>query len=657
MGLLGDLLKGSGTVRGVVTFRSRPPGFEWVVVIGFMEAEPGSQPVRGLGNPFDQMNPKHTAGFMTMRTDGFELDLPAGHYHVVVHLRAAEFTAPDRMAVDPRVQIQWPLPGTIEVVKGQVKALNLKVDAYHPDQPAPASAHILSSPLDGPPSSHAEPPPPQPSAPSEPTWLLTWLPEGQMFARPDGEAMPRPEQPPEAVVAALGKAERTESTGSPQEALAAWTEAESAIESLRMAGHLLPLRASLGRARALLALRRTAEALDTLQVQISPGRCLRWLPTAMAVQLVTLLGEASTEAAQVERCCSLALMISSHLPQSAPEVERLGHLRESLTRMLAAHSADKALEVLERQGLAVESSAQQPDLYGLQCRIVLLRKMGRDPAALWLLTQTLQQLDAGHPRRAIFEKLRAQFPSAPASPRPEAELLSSAAVKRIQEGELGNRLMELVLTGNLPELTRLHAAGVSMDAPQPGMRTALMGAAHQGNAEIVRFLLSAGANVNARDEDARTALLHAADEGHAGVIRLLLQRGASVRAVDKGLQTPLHLACWQNHVDAMRELLRAGAPVDARDCTQRTPLMLAATEDVPESVMLLCQAGADVEAHDFGGNTPLMMAAMEGRSRVAQVLLSRGARASTTNRNGLTALQWAQSYEHEETARLLRVAG
>ena len=60
-----------------------------------------------------------------------------------------------------------------------------------------------------------------------------------MFARPDGEAMPRPEQPPEAVVAAIGKAERTESTGSPQEALAAWTEAESAIESLRMAGHLL----------------------------------------------------------------------------------------------------------------------------------------------------------------------------------------------------------------------------------------------------------------------------------------------------------------------------------------------------------------------------------------------------------------------------------
>ena len=113
--------------------------------------------MRGPGNPFDQMNPKHTAGFMTMRTDGFELELPAGHYHVVVHLRAAEFTAPDRMAVDPRVQLQWPLPGTIEVVKGQVKALNLKVDAYHPDQPAPASAHILSSPLDGPPASHAEP--------------------------------------------------------------------------------------------------------------------------------------------------------------------------------------------------------------------------------------------------------------------------------------------------------------------------------------------------------------------------------------------------------------------------------------------------------------------------------------------------------------------
>lgn len=488
-------------------------------------------------------------------------------------------------------------------------------------------------------------------------WLITWLPEGQMFARPDGTAsMPRTEPPPEAVVATLGKAERTESTGSPEAALAAWTEAESALESVRMAGHLLPLRAALGRARALLALRRTSEALDTLQVQISPGRCLRWLPTALAVQLVTLLGEASTEAVQVERCCSLALMISSHLPPDAPEVERLGRLRENLTRMLAAYSPDKALEVLERQSLAVESSSEQPDLYALQGRIVLLRKMGREAAALWLLTLTLQQLGAGHPQRAIFEKLRSQFPQTQAAPRPEAELLSSAAVKRIQEGELGNLLMELVLSGNLPELTRLHASGVSLDAPQPGMRTALMGAAHQGNTELVRFLLSAGANVNARDEDARTALMHAADEGQAAVIRLLLQRGASATGVDKGLQTPLHLASWQNHVDAMRELLRAGALVDARDCTQKTPLMLAATEDVPEAIQLLCESGADVEAHDFGGNTPLMLAAMEGKTRVVQVLLSRGARASTANRNGLTALQWAQQYQHEDTARLLRAA-
>jgi ankyrin repeat protein len=119
----------------------------------------------------------------------------------------------------------------------------------------------------------------------------------------------------------------------------------------------------------------------------------------------------------------------------------------------------------------------------------------------------------------------------------------------------------------------------------------------------------------------------------------------------------VHQASWQNHVDAMRELLRAGARVDVRDCTQRTPLMLAAVEDVPEAITLLCEAGADVEAQDFMGNTALMVAAMEGKSRTVQALLAKGARASATNRDGLTAFDWAQQYQHQDTARLLRLTG
>jgi len=376
----------------------------------------------------------------------------------------------------------------------------------------------------------------------------------------------------------------------------------------------------------------------------------------MAVQLLTAFGEAvGNDLMQMERFCNLALMISTQMPPAAPEVELLTRLREALMRKLEAQSPEKALEVIERQNMMLEGITQKPDAYGLQWRVVLLRKLGRDKAAHWLITQALQHLGRVHPMRASLEKLRAQFPPAPISQPPEEELLSPAGLKRLHEGELGKKLVELVQEDNLPELRRLHAGGLTMGAAQAGMVTPLMSASNLGKLEIVRFLLSTGVDIHAKDQDGRTALMYAADENRAAIVRLLIERGADVNLQDGALQTALHLASWQNHVDAMRELLRAKARVDVRDCTQRTPLMLAAREDVPEAITLLCEAGADVEVQDFTGNTALMVAAMEGKNRTAQALLARGARASTTNQDGLTALDWAQQYQHQDTVRLLRL--
>jgi hypothetical protein len=651
MGFFGDLLKGSGTIKGVVTFRTRPPSFEWMVLVGFRQAAPGSPLERGKGHPLEGVQEKHVGRVVTLETDRFELTLPAGHYHVIASLTALELVGPGHVEADPRPQYQWPLSTTVEVVKGQVKHLNLKVDAFDPDEPVPEQAPAAAGP-----SAQAARRA-QPTAASESLCLITWLPDGRVFGRSDGGHMPKTVPPPETVMMAIGKAERLERAGRHAEAMAAWQEAESAIESLRSAGHLL-LRASLGRARALVALGRASEAMDALQVHLSPGRCLRWLPTAMAVQLLTTFGEAAGgDLVQMERFCNLALMISTQMPAAAPEQESLTRLREALMRKLEAQSPEKALEVIERQNMMLEGITQKPDAYGLHWRVVLLRKLGRDPAAHWLVTQGLQQLGRAHPMRSSIEKLKAQFPPAPISQRPEEELLSPGGLKRLHEGELGKKLVELVREDNLAELRRLHAGGLTLGAAQAGMVTPLMSASNLGRLEIVRFLLSAGVDLHAKDQDGRTALMYAADENRAAVARLLIERGADVNGQDGALQTALHLASWQNHVDAMRELIRAGARVDVRDCTQRTPLMLAAREDVPEAIALLCESGADVEAQDFTGNTALMVAAMEGKSRTAQALLARGARASTTNQDGLTALDWAQQYQHQDTARLLRLTG
>ena len=51
MGFVGGLLKGSGTVKGVVTFRTRPPSFEWKVLVGFRQAAPGSPLERSQSHP------------------------------------------------------------------------------------------------------------------------------------------------------------------------------------------------------------------------------------------------------------------------------------------------------------------------------------------------------------------------------------------------------------------------------------------------------------------------------------------------------------------------------------------------------------------------------------------------------------------------------
>jgi hypothetical protein len=428
MGFFGDLLKGSGTVKGVVTFRTRPPSFEWMVLVGFRQAAPGSPLERSQEHPMEGVQDKHVGKVVTLETDRFELTLPAGHYHVVVSLTALELVGPGRIEADPRTQFQWPVSTTVEVVKGQVKHLNLKVDAFNPDEPIPEQAPAAAG------ASAQAVRRAQPTAASESLCLITWLPDGRIFGRSDGGHMPKTVPPPETVVSVIGKAERLERAGRHPEALAAWQEAESAVESLRSAGHLL-LRAGLGRARALLALGRVSEAMEALQVHLSPGRCLRWLPMAMAVQLLTAFGEAvGGDLVQMERFCNLALMMSTQLPAAAPEVESLTRLREALMRKLEAQSPEKALEVIERQNMMLEGMTQRPDAYGLQWRVVLLRKLGRDPAAHWLVTQGLQQLGPAHPMRSSLEKLRAQFPPAPISQRPEEELLSPGGLKRLHEG-------------------------------------------------------------------------------------------------------------------------------------------------------------------------------------------------------------------------------
>lgn len=53
-----------------------------------------------------------------------------------------------------------------------------------------------------------------------------------------------------------------------------------------------------------------------------------------------------------------------------------------------------------------------------------------------------------------------------------------------------------------------------------------MDAAKNGHVYIAQMLLDAGADVNAEDQNGGTALMRAADNGYADIVRILTEAGA-----------------------------------------------------------------------------------------------------------------------------------
>jgi hypothetical protein len=115
----------------------------------------------------------------------------------------------------------------------------------------------------------------------------------------------------------------------------------------------------------------------------------------------------------------------------------------------------------------------------------------------------------------------------------------------------------------------LLAKGAPVDEPDPLGRTALMYAASQGHADVVRQLLEAGARHEARDPDGNTALLLAANNGHAEAARLLVAAGADRAARNRAGETPSRLAQVNGHASVAAVLdgppPRPAGPLPADD--------------------------------------------------------------------------------------------
>jgi ankyrin repeat protein len=240
-----------------------------------------------------------------------------------------------------------------------------------------------------------------------------------------------------------------------------------------------------------------------------------------------------------------------------------------------------------------------------------------------------------------------------------------------------NTLLEAVERGDRAAALRLLSTGADPNAPGPDGTTAIMWAAANDDAELVRALIRARANVTLKNQLGTSALTEAAIIGSAPVIGALLQAGADPDTRNPEGETPLMAVARSGKVDAAGVLLEAGADVNARESFGgQSALMWAAAQGQAEMVRFLASKGADVNARGVirqwerkviteprpkdmnkGGFTPLLYAAREGCVDCARHLIAAGADPDLGDPERITPLNMALLNLHFELAAYMIDAG
>jgi ankyrin repeat protein len=193
--------------------------------------------------------------------------------------------------------------------------------------------------------------------------------------------------------------------------------------------------------------------------------------------------------------------------------------------------------------------------------------------------------------------------------------------------------------GDAAIVDALLKAGARADAAGPEGETPLMLAARSGSVAAVNLLLEAGAAVGAKEQwQGQTALMWAAADNHAGVVKALAARGADVNGRSNVLEPPkreiLDFRTDKNGL-ALQTLLttfpRGGL----------TPLLFAARQGSLDAARALIEAGADVNLSDPDGISPLVLAIRNGHYDVAAVLVEKGANVNAGDRVNRTPLYMA----------------
>jgi ankyrin repeat protein len=221
--------------------------------------------------------------------------------------------------------------------------------------------------------------------------------------------------------------------------------------------------------------------------------------------------------------------------------------------------------------------------------------------------------------------------------------------------------------GNLDILKLALQAGIDPNTSElettrnPRHKTALIFAAERGHLKIVEHLILAGVDINLSDRPGKklgkTPLMYAGESGHAEIVELLLRSGAIVDAQDKRGQTALYYAVESDRVDAVRVLLEFGADPHKKNWDS-TPFERA-TYSTKEIVALIISndrsPGSNVS--NKAKEEMLRSASFSGYLSIVRELIPQGVDIDAQESGGWTALMYAAAKGNLDIFQILLAAG
>jgi len=223
-----------------------------------------------------------------------------------------------------------------------------------------------------------------------------------------------------------------------------------------------------------------------------------------------------------------------------------------------------------------------------------------------------------------------------------AEILIRAHADANIANDFGMTALSRACTnGSAAIVDLLLKAGANPNTPIATGETPLMTCAGSGSVEAVRSLIARGANVNAKEPSQnQSALMWAAAERHADVVRLLVEAGADLQAHTKKGFTAIHFAAREGDLATTRALLTAGVDVNIR--AQQDESVAQNPESAKASTSIGAPRGPAYQATLSAGSTPLLVATVRGHVPLALFLLEQGADPNVLDA-GFTPLHWASA--------------